>query len=158
MSVHVSLYRSAPSPPAVIKTTKPIITQHQQSSLVQILAMWLSDCRTGVRGVLFGNSVKWWHMSVKSRSDMTIKTNIIWFPHRGVRLTPNPSKHDLSSTREKQRLPRKAKGLGTYKSKSSNQIYKRKSGNVYFPRKDICDRGGSLHLSLPLSCTTTTPS
>ena len=80
---------------------------------------------------MFGNSVKWGHMSVKSRSDIMIKTNMIWFPHRGVKLTANPSKRDLCSITLQDRMPRRAQGLSLYQPNSSNLIYKRKSGNVF---------------------------
>lgn len=69
-------------------------------------------------------------MSVKSRSDMAIKTNMIWFPHQGVELTPNLSERDLQ---QEHKVPQKALGLGPYQPKSSNLICKRKSGNVFLP-------------------------
>lgn len=82
---------------------------------------------------MFGNSVKWGHMSVKFRSDMMIKTNMILFPQRGVKLNPNLSRRDLRSITQEHTMPRRAQGLGLYQPNSSNLIYKRKSGNVLLP-------------------------
>lgn len=73
-------------------------------------------------------------MSVKSRSNMMIKTNMIWFPHQGVKLTPNLSKRDLCSKTQEQQVPQKAQGPGLNKPKSSNLIYGRKSGSVFLLR------------------------
>lgn len=41
-------------------------------------------------------------------------------------------------------MPQKAQGLGLYQPKSSNLIYKRKSGNVFSQEGLLCIRGGSL--------------
>lgn len=84
-------------------------------------------------GVLFDNSGKWGRMSVKSRSDMVIKTNMIWFPRRGLELIPDPSHCALCSITQEHKVPQKAQGLGLYQSKSSNLIYNVKSGNVFLP-------------------------
>ncbi len=80
---------------------------------------------------LFGNSVKCGHLSVKSRSDMLIKTIMIWFPHQGVELNLNPSKHHLCSTTQEHKVPQKAQGFDLYQPNSCNLISKKKSGNVF---------------------------
>lgn len=109
-------------------------------------------------GVLFGNSVKWGRMSVKSRSDMMVKTNTIWFPHRGVELTPNPSKRDLCRITQEHRVPQKAQGRGLSQPKSSNLIYKRKSGNVFLPGSTfVYQRRVTLSHCLSVRCTAATP-
>lgn len=81
---------------------------------------------------------------------MMIETNMIWFPNRGVKLTPNPSKRDLCRITQEHRVPQKAQGLGLYQPKSSNLIYKRKSGNVFLPGKDICISEEGYFISLSL--------
>lgn len=84
-------------------------------------------------GVLFDNSGKIGRMSVKSRSDMVIKTNMMWFPRWGLELILNPSRCCLCSITQERKVPQKAQGLGLYESKPSNLIYKIKSGNVLLP-------------------------
>lgn len=84
-------------------------------------------------GVLFDNSGKSGRMSVRSRSDMVIKTNMIWFPRWGLELILNPSRCCLCSITQEHKVPQKAQGLGLYESKPSNLIYKIKSGNVLLP-------------------------
>lgn len=44
-------------------------------------------------------------MSVKSRSDMMIKINKIWFLHLGIKLTPNPSERDLHGATQEHIVP-----------------------------------------------------
>lgn len=88
-------------------------------------------------------------MSVKSRSDMMIKTNMIQFPHWGVRLTPNPSKCDLSCITQEQSAP-KGPGPWPVPAKSCNLIYKGKSGSVFLPgRTFVYHRGVTLSHCLP---------
>lgn len=62
-----------------------------------------------------------------------IKTNMIRFPHEGVKLTPNPSERDLCAITQERRVPRKAQGLGLCQPNSSNLISKIKSGSVFLP-------------------------